>query len=241
VQLTDRAGLIGQSAVTSRLVDLHAPSVAVLTAGTLARGTNTLTATASDADGSGVDSVRLQYQAPDGAWMDVGVPDTTPPYTAVLDAASLTSGGPLARAVAPDAVGHSAASAPVLVIVPDAEPPATPAQEPATSSPPQTSSTSTGEAPRATASQSTTRPRVRLTITRRAYANRILRLTARTDAAGTLTLRTSTGKPLRRVHLERPGRFTLSVRTTTRKALRLAHSGTRDRAGATVLVRIPMQ
>src|SRR5439155_13038269 len=88
-------------------------------------GTVTISATASD--DIGVAGVQFLL---DGA--NLGAEDTTSPYSVTWDTATATPGAHTLTAVARDAAGNTATSAPVsLTVVPDTTPPAAPVTAPA--------------------------------------------------------------------------------------------------------------
>jgi signal peptidase I len=117
---TDAAGNQANSTVVaSRQLDNNGPTVTIGLPGTHFGGTQTLTATASDGQGAGVASVKIQYRPNGGStWTDVCT-DTTAPYSCSLKTNQTSETGARVtpdgvydwRAVAVDAVAHSTNSA----------------------------------------------------------------------------------------------------------------------------------
>ncbi|QIG41132.1 signal peptidase I [Microbacterium sp. 4R-513] len=97
--------------VADVLVDNSAPTVSIVDPGSPLRGTITLAANASDGQ-SGVAKVVIQY-APSGTsnWTDACTL-TLPPYTCRFGTTALANGSYIFRAVATDASGQVASSAP---------------------------------------------------------------------------------------------------------------------------------
>lgn len=123
---TDRAGNASTSAtVAGRLFDNTAPAVEIADPGVAVRGTVALTAVATDGNGSGVASVRIQ-RAPSGGtqWTDVCVA-TTSPFSCSLDTTRLTNGPYDIRAIATDGTGRATTSALVEIDVDNTLPTAT--------------------------------------------------------------------------------------------------------------------
>ena len=110
---TDVAGNTTTSAaVTNRRVDNNPPTVTLNDPGAWMRGTETLSASASDGAGAGVTSVTFQY-APAGttAWTNACTPDTTAPYTCGLSTTGFADGSAYdLRAIAQDGAGFSTTS-----------------------------------------------------------------------------------------------------------------------------------
>jgi hypothetical protein len=97
--------------VAGRLVDNTGPVVELTGPGSNVRGTLTLAATADDATGSGVASVRIERSvAAANSWTTICT-DTTAPYSCVLDTTTLADDAFDLRAVATDAAGNVTTSA----------------------------------------------------------------------------------------------------------------------------------
>jgi subtilisin family serine protease len=116
----DAAGNATTSTPVAVTVDNLAPSVSVSSpaSGALLRASVGVAANASD--NVGVAGVQFKL---DGA--DLGAEDTAPPYTLTWDTTGASDGAHTLTAVARDAAGNSAASAPVSVIVDNQAPSAT--------------------------------------------------------------------------------------------------------------------
>jgi hypothetical protein len=102
---SNQATLVVSTDTTPPTVSITSP-----TSGSTISGTNTVTASASD--NVAVASVQLQA---DGT--NVGVPDTTPPYTFSLDTTALSNGAHSLSAVAVDTSGNQTTSAAVPITV----------------------------------------------------------------------------------------------------------------------------
>lgn len=107
----DNAGYTA-TALGSVRVDNTGPTVAITNPGSPLRGSQTLTATASDA-GTGVRQVQLQYAKTGLTTWSTACTLTSAPYTCQLDTGSLPDGGYDFRAVATDAVGNTGISSTV--------------------------------------------------------------------------------------------------------------------------------
>jgi chitinase len=122
---TDTAGYAKTSTVTGRVVDNYTLAVALTDPGALS-GTESLTATASNAGGGGLQSLKIQHRAPGaGSWTDV-CSGTTSPRTCGLDTTVLANGPRELRAVATDLAGHTAQSLMITRTVDNTPPSVTP-------------------------------------------------------------------------------------------------------------------
>lgn len=96
--------------------DWTPPTVTMQSPGTSVRGTQTLTATATDGE-SGVQSVAIQHQAAEGAGWTTVCTDTTTPFTCSWDTTAVADGAYDLRAVATDRAGYSTTSDTTRTIV----------------------------------------------------------------------------------------------------------------------------
>jgi len=89
--------------------------------------TESLTATASNAEGGGLQSLKIQHRAPGaGSWTDVCPGSTTSPRICGLDTTVLANGPRELRAVATDLAGHTAQSAMITRTIDNTPPTVTP-------------------------------------------------------------------------------------------------------------------
>jgi len=100
--------------------DTTSPTVGLTSPGTGATVFGTITMTASASDNVGVVGVQFKYNG-----INLGAEDATAPYSVSVDTTTLSNGSHILTAVARDAAGNLATSAPVTVTVSNAPPPDT--------------------------------------------------------------------------------------------------------------------
>jgi hypothetical protein len=119
----DAAGnTTASTAHTSRQVDNGRPTVTLTDPGSHLAGSVTLGASASDGDGSGMSSVRIQYRPAGGAsWTDICV-DSTSPYTCSVNTKDTQDGSYELHAVGTDNAGLATTSATVTTVIDNTKP-----------------------------------------------------------------------------------------------------------------------
>jgi hypothetical protein len=126
---TDTAGYSKTSTVAARVVDNYTLSITLTDPGAMS-GTESLTATAANIGGGGVQSLKIQHRAVGaGSWTDV-CSGTTNPRTCGLDTTLLANGPRELRAVVTDLSGHTAQSVMITRTVDNTPPSATPSVPP---------------------------------------------------------------------------------------------------------------
>ncbi|HEX5620354.1 MAG TPA: Ig-like domain-containing protein [Solirubrobacteraceae bacterium] len=122
---TDTAGYAKTSTVSGRVVDNYTLTVTLTDPGAMS-GTESLTATAANAAGGGIQSLKIQHRAVGAtSWTDV-CSGTTNPRTCGLDTTALPNGGRELRAVVTDLAGQTAQSTMITRTVDNTPPTATP-------------------------------------------------------------------------------------------------------------------
>jgi chitinase len=126
---TDTAGYSRTSVVTGRVVDNYTLSITLTDPGAMS-GTESLTATAANIGGGGIQSLKIQHRAVGAtSWTDV-CSGTTNPRTCGLDTTGLANGPRELRAVVTDLSSHTAQSVMITRTVDNTPPTATPSVPP---------------------------------------------------------------------------------------------------------------
>lgn len=126
---TDTAGYAKTSTVAARVVDNYTLSVTLTDPGAMS-GTESLTATAANAGGGGIQSLTIQHRAVGAtSWTDV-CSGTTNPRTCGLDTTQLPNGARELRAVVTDLASHTAQSTMITRTVDNTPPTAAPSIPP---------------------------------------------------------------------------------------------------------------
>ena len=125
--LLDTAGVPSTAAMvrlSTPAEDSQPPTVAITSPANASSVSGSITVTATASDNNGVAGVQFQVDH-----VNVGVEDTTSPYSITWNSASVPNGTHTLSAVARDTVGNTAVSTDVVVVVanaPDTSPPSTP-------------------------------------------------------------------------------------------------------------------